>query len=360
MGLFLFIGCCLAYVAGDAPADDAAGRRVEVHLFGGDMQDSAPLAAWYRSIGITDVWLYPLRGAFPQDQRPETQLTAQNAAGLVRAYRRHGIRSWWFERPVPDYLYETSKALLRENGNIWDDSPEAETIWTGIVRAIVEQYPNARAAGFTGLVYDNEAYYSYKGDEAGLTSPWVWAGHGEQCGPGGNYYRRGRQVGQAINAVWPGVAVIHVYAFGHEAERWWYQGFHDAGLDVRLGLEHTYGAGPNQPGEEWYQSWWQERTLVETCDWKREQFPFITNNQKFIAGLFPIEFRSGVPNYRAGWFAEQLRQAAKGDPNGPIAVWIWAQGPFTPESWQNVRYLGDDLLEVYMKALRRYSRAFQD
>ncbi len=343
-------------------ADDGASpsRRVEVHLYGADIRDGAPLAPWYHDIGITDVWLYPLQGAFPQDQRPETQRSVQDlvGAGTLDAYRKRSIRYWWFERPVPDYLYAVNKGQAQ---HIWDDSPEADTLWQGICTKIATIYPGVREAGFEGVLYDTEAYYSYKGDPSGKDKPWVWAGHEDQYGEKGNYYKRGKQIGAAIHKAWPRAKVILVYAFGYESERWWYQGIRDGGVDFYLGPEHTYGAGPaGDLGGLWYQSWWQGRDIKQTCDWKREQFPFIPDNQHIMAGLFPIDFGAKKPNYRAKFFREQLLSAASHDPAGPIPVWLWPQGAFSSESWETVEYADGDDAESYLGALREFSQAFAD
>ena len=343
----------LALVCSAAAQQTAAPRRIEVHLFGGDMTPGAPLAAWYRDIGITDLWLYPFQGAFPQDQRPETQQTPEQVAGLLAAYRKHGLRYWWMERPVPDVLYQTAKG---EGRQLWDGSAETDQQWQAVCRRIGEICPRVKAAGFRGIVYDNESYYSYQGDEKGDQRPWLWGGHASECGPQGHYYQRGLQVGRAIRAAWPEARVVMVYAFGYEGERWWYQGFHDAGVDLYLGPEHTYGSGPPDLGPAWYQSWWQGRHLKATCDWKRTQFPFVADNTHIVAGLFPIEFTAKQPNYRARHFWEQLQEAATADPRGPIPVWIWPQGPFTPESWQQVQYSAPDTAESYLQALREFSQ----
>lgn len=340
--------------------DNATERKVDVHLFGGDISDGAPLAVWYRSIGITNVWLYTLKGAFPQDQKAETQRTvAELKKGRVlEAYRSNQIRYWWFERPVPDYLYATAGGSSVTPRDIWDDSAETNAIWDEICRKVAEIYPGVREAKFEGLVYDNEAYYSFKGDESGKDKPWVWGGHTEEYGVEGNYYRRGRQVGEAIQRAWPGARVIHVYAFGYEGERWWYQGFKDAGLDVYLGDEHTYGAGPKEGDEPYYKCWWLGKKTKACCDWKRGKFPFVADNQHVMAGLFPIDFGAKKPNYAARFFREQLESAANDDPSGPIPVWIWPQGAFTPESWQSVEYDAGESAEDYLSALREFSAAF--
>lgn len=326
----------------------AQPRRTEIHLFGGDMTAGAPLAGWYRSIGLTDVWLYPFRGVFPQDQRVEDQRTPEEGAGLVAAYGKAGLRCWWMERPVPDVFYAQARG---EGRQLWDGSAETERAWEGVCEKVREVYPRVKAAGFLGVVYDNESYYSYAGDEAGLQKPWVWGGHASEYGEAGHYYLRGKQVGAAMKAVWPEIRVIMVYAHGYAGERWWYQGLHDAGVKVLLGPEHTYGAGPaGDLGEAWYQSWWQGRKLIETLDWKRTQFPFVKSNREMVAGLFPIEFTAKKPNYRARYLREQLEQAAAAG----VAVWIWPQGPFTPESWGAVEYAAGDTAERYLGAMREF------
>lgn len=348
-----------ATVWADPPTPPA--RRVEVHLYGGDLRDGAPLASWYRAIGITDVWLYPLKGAFPQDQRPQTQNGVRDleASGTLGAYRQNQVRCWWFERPVPDFFYETSKRADFPKSHLWDDSPQTDALWAAVCERIISIYATARQAGFAGVVYDTEAYYSYKGDEKGNTRPWLWGGHEDQHGSDGNYYKRGRQMGRAIHAAWPKAKVVMVYCFGYEGERWWYQGVMDGGVELYLGPEHTYGAGPpGDLGSAWYQAWWGGRKTKETCDWKRTQFPFIPSNRRVVAGLFPIDFGAKRPNYRAKHFREQVASAANDDPGGPIPVWIWPQGPFSPQRWEAVNYAPGDTAADYLQVLRDFSRAF--
>jgi hypothetical protein len=55
----------------------------------------------------------------------------------------------------------------------------------------------------------------------------------------GNYYKRGRQVGAAINSVWPGVRVIMAYGYPYPGLVQWVEGHVDAGLSVQVGTEHT-------------------------------------------------------------------------------------------------------------------------
>ncbi len=355
LAIFLATGIALA----EDDLSKTHQRRVDVHLYGGDIRDGAPLAQWYRSIGITDVWLYPLRGAFPQDQRPETQKTAEHltAAKTLKNYRDNSIRYWWFERPVPDFLYLTGKKKDSPTSHIWSDGTKTDKLWRDICDRIRKIYPTARRAGFTGVVYDNESYYSFAGDESGKKKPWIWGGHEKQYGKDGNYYRRGLQVGRAIHEAWPEAKVIMVYAFGYKGERWWYQGVHDGGAKVLIGPEHTYGAGRGELGSLYYHRWWNNRKTKAVCDDKRKQFTFATSNRQVLAGFFPIDFGKRKPNYLARYFREQLASAA-GDDESPIHVWLWPQGAFTPESWKSVEYADGDSAEDYLQALREFSSAF--
>ena len=130
-------------------------QRVEVHLYGGDVRDGAPLAAWYRSIGVTDVWLYPVKGAFPQDQDPKSQRSASDlaAAGTLDSYRKNNIRYWWFERPVPDFAYMKRKKGDSPRSNLWDSSAETDAIWSDACHKMGTVYAKAREAGFRGIVW---------------------------------------------------------------------------------------------------------------------------------------------------------------------------------------------------------------
>lgn len=73
--------------------------------------------------------------------------------------------------------------------------------------------------------------------------------------------------------------------------------------------------------------------------------------------MFPIDFGAGKPKYRARYFREQLAAAAEADPEGPIPVWLWPQGPFTPESWRGVSYADADAAADCPRALREFSAA---
>ncbi len=351
-----FAGAPAVQAGGTPEGQTTPGSLLAVHLFGGDMRPGAPLAAWYHEIGITDVWLYTVKGAFPQDQDPATQRDPGQleADGILDSYRQNRVRYWWFERPVPDYLYYNesgSPAAPREV--IWSSGASTDAAWASVCEAIADVYPRVRAAGFEGIVYDNEAYYSYQGPG----KPWLWQGNERQLGPQGNYYLRGRQVGDAIIRAWPGAKVLMVYSFGYDGEYWWYRGFHDAGVDVFLAVEHTYGAGPPHAGDQWYQHWFRGMHLPATVAWKRAIFNFLPDDQHVISGLFPIDFSAGLQNYDLRYFRQQLQEAQGLSAGNRGAIWLWPQGDFSPQSWEAVHYSDGSTAADYLAALRAVSTA---
>ena len=335
-------------------ATETSAGKIQYHLFGGDMRIGAPLAPWYRQIGITDVWLYPLQGAFPQDQRTEDQKSVDDLQreGILRSYNANGIRYWWMERPVPDYLYVIqSRSSDASPGVIWSSGESPDAAWKAICEGIRLTYGGARAAGFEGIVYDNEGYYSY----VGPGKPWLWQGHDQELGPQGNYYTRGVQIGKAILSVWPEARVMMVYAIGYPGEYWWYKGFHDSGVDLYLAVEHTYGAGPAKAGDQWYQHWWRPGELKGVVQEKRAFFNFLPDDRHVVSGLFPIDFGAHAPNYDFKYFREQIEQASTLSGSGPFAVWIWPQGEFTPESFRSVAYPAGVTAEDYLGVMRSTS-----
>ena len=54
----------------------------------------------------------------------------------------------------------------------------------------------------------------------------------------------------------------------------------------------------------------------------------------------------------------QVSQTANSDPHGPIPIWIWPQGPFTCDLWQEIVFAAGDTAEDYLQVLRDYSLAF--
>ncbi|MBE3063439.1 MAG: hypothetical protein IMZ69_00235, partial [Spirochaetes bacterium] len=285
----------------------------------------------------------------PEDQQSIENLKKNN---VLVSYRQSSINYWWFERPVPDVMYyqDESRADV-DKDVIWGDSTFINGQWATMCDRIATVYANVCEEGFSGIVYDNEAYYSY----VGKGKPWLWEGHPGELGPNGNYYKRGLQIGKAIGSVWPRAKVMMVYAMGYPGEYWWYKGFQDAGVDLYLAIEHTYGAGPEKLGDQWYQHWWRAGQLTGVVDEKRTLFDFIPDDRHIVSGVFPIDFGAGKQNYDVRYFAEQLRQVSTLRGAGPFGVWIWPQGSFTPDSWKVVRYPQGTTFDSYWGVMRSYS-----
>jgi hypothetical protein len=83
----------------------------------------------------------------------------------------------------------------------------------------------------------------------------------------GNYYKRGKQIGEAIAKAWPGAQVVMAYGFPYAGLESWAAGHVDAGLSVKIGIEHTYGAGPCSG--PYYKGAWYARTApsVSSLSW---------------------------------------------------------------------------------------------
>ena len=216
-----------------------------------------------KNSGVTDVWISYLQGAFAVDCCKKNasayragglyaglmSLAAVKAANLTMRYRSHDIRPWFFERPVPDFEYTTLNGAI--GPNLFNSSSESvEAGWAQVVENITRVYPKVRSMGFEGLVYDNEGYYSKTCQDPVTNLPvsCLWAQREAYLNAtgaaAGGYYRRGKQVGDAIAAVWPGATVQMVYGLNYTGLIEWIQGHVDAGLKVKVGTEHTYGAGP--------------------------------------------------------------------------------------------------------------------
>ena len=76
-----------------------------------------------------------------------------NISGLVGTYSGSGIKTWFMERPVPDFEWVSTRDL-------WNSTAHADAMWAEVVENISKVYPRVQGLGFSGLVYDNEGYYS--------------------------------------------------------------------------------------------------------------------------------------------------------------------------------------------------------
>jgi hypothetical protein len=57
-------------------------------------------------------------------------------------------------RPVPDFEWTT-------NHDLWNNTADADAMWAEVVANISRVYPRVKAAGYKGLVYDNEGLVKF-------------------------------------------------------------------------------------------------------------------------------------------------------------------------------------------------------
>jgi hypothetical protein len=269
-----------------SPRAPPTPRRLSISYYGAPNQNvTAENATFLASVGVTDVWVPYLAGAWAVDccdcrtgnhgSRTCAYATEGLHAGLVslqqakderlvETYAAAGINTWFFERPVPDF--EWTGAVGTIGDGMWNSSAEIDAGWAAVADNISAVYPAVKAMGFAGLVYDNEGYYSKTCHDPGPVSClWHQSSAFDKTVGGklirGNYYRRGKQIGAAIAAAWPNASIVMAYGFPYPGLVQWVEGHLDAGVRVQIGTEHTYGAGPCSGPYytgQWYECAWTE------------------------------------------------------------------------------------------------------
>eukprot|EP01052_Picozoa_sp_SAG31_P027586 SAG31_NODE_2592_length_5424_cov_1.685258_4_plen_278_part_00 len=236
-------------MAGETIDLSSPPRRLSISYYGAPSNVTAETASFLRSVGVTDAWVPYLSGAFGVDccdcrrighrsgvctMDAKSSATAYAKEGLhgglvslqrikheqmVETYAKAGIKAWFFERPVPDFEWTGMAGTIGKA--MWNSSAEVDARWAALVANISTVYPQVKALGFAGLVYDNEGYYSGVCKDPGPVSClWHQSSAFDATVNGklvrGNYYKRGKQVGAAILAAWPDVRVKMVYGFNCE------------------------------------------------------------------------------------------------------------------------------------------------
>jgi len=335
-------------VSGDKP------RRLSIAYYGAS---NSNVTDGYLSVlktsGVTDAWVPYMAGAYAMDCCKKNEaaykagglhagllsLADVKAQKLVESYSVAGIRPWFFERPVPDFEWtDTPGAIGR---GLWNSSAAADAGWSALVANITSVYPQVKALGFEGLVFDNEGYYSgtCKDPIDGHLESCLWCQRDASGNTSANYYKRGRQVGEAINKVWPGARVVMVYGFSYPGLIEWVRGHIDAGLNVLIGNEHTYGAGPCS-GPYYKGQWYQcafgsfsgsgKHHLNELLNHEYDSWPAAPSlRQRMTAGIGPLGlggYGPPAPQYESRYLQEQLQSALCDQADGPIDVWLWLAG----------------------------------
>lgn len=272
-----------------------------------------------RDLGATDLWLDYVETAFPQTNH-NSGFGLWVQTGALEQLKRRGIRYWLAE-------HEAFAFMVSAPADLADDRK-----WETTLRQMRHLYARAKELGFRGIVYDAEDYDGVSqetreryADAADHVDAWCFA---DEFGYAGGYYQRGLQVGKVIREVW-GCPVLQVYEARMYAGKgdcragnyWWLKGLHDAGVEVWLATEKTYGAGEAEcdaPGALPHLVRWFVR-LPEFIPRAQEAYPFAA---RILPGFHPWNVRTGRPNYLPKYLDEQLSLTA----NCAQGCWIYNEG----------------------------------
>jgi hypothetical protein len=270
-------------------------------------------------LGATDLWLDYIETAFPQTNN-NSGFETWEKSGALRAFKKRGMRYWLSEHEAFTTMVGTPEALR-------DD-----LAWETTLRQMRSIYAKAHSLGFRGLVYDAEDYVSVPdevkkkyADFADWVTPFSFF---EEFGYGGYYYQRGLQVGRAIKESHLDT-LIQVYEARMYAGKpgcrdgnyWWLKGIHDAGVEIWIATEKTYGAGnreiPQIESPEHLHYWFVR--LPQFMIDAHSAYPFAA---RIFPGFHPWNTRTHAPNYLPNYFDQQLGQAQ----DCTEAYWIYTEG----------------------------------
>ena len=137
-----------------------------------------------------------------------------------------------------------------------------------------------------------------------------------------------------------------------------------AGVQLRVGLEHTYGAGPCTSAHEEFDHCfqqgfpWSANTTMGVVKRDLQYFDFLQGGaQQIAAGVFPWDLSTNRTNYGVEAFEGQLHSAMCGDngsseDEGVAMVWLWQAGVLSPATAAGIH-----AVENWLAVLRKYSAA---
>lgn len=315
-------------------ASSSHGAISEVRLLGRPNRPERHLMCWSsdlqrdfldkldyldRDLGVTDLWLDYIESAFPQTNH-NSGFAVWEESGALEQFRQRGIRYWLAE-------HEAFAQQVNQPADLHNDRA-----WQTTLRQMRVIYAEAKRLGFRGIVYDAEDYGGVTAettaryqDVADHVDAWCFA---DEFGFPGQYYQRGLQVGRVIHEVFGG-PLLQVYEARMYAGKpdcragnyWWLRGIHDAGVEIWIATEKTYGAGEGEldaPEVLPHLSRWFVR-LPEFIPKVQEAFPFAT---RILPGFHPWNARTRRPNYLPRYLDQQLSQAADCAPG----YWIYTEG----------------------------------
>jgi hypothetical protein len=297
-------------------------NRPERHLmcWWGDLERDlmAKLDYFENDLAATDLWLDYVQTAFPQSSHNSGWAVVENS-GLLPALQDRGIRYWLAE-------HEAFTLMVNCPADLRDDAK-----WFTLIRQARVVYERARNLGFRGLVLDAEDYDgvtdeakdAYK-DVADHVTAFSFA---DEFGYSGHYYRRGLEYGRTLKAVWD-APLIQVYESRmyagtpgcRDGNYWWLKGIHDAGIEIWIATERTYGAGKSELKHDSapHLFHWFVRP-EEYIPKVHRAYPFAT---RVLPGFHPWNCRTKRANYLPKYLDEQLRLAT----STALGCWIYTEG----------------------------------
>jgi hypothetical protein len=330
------------------------------HWWSGDVKTDFLDAMDYldRDLQATDVWIDKIASAFP-GTRPNYGFEILDQGGAFRELRKRGINYWLIDE-------EGFGGLVNGPDDLRDDAK-----WETTLRRAREIYSRAKELGFRGLAMDAEDYV-LPSDAAVQEKYLKVADHvdcwtfNDEFGYSGYYYQRGLQFGRVIKDVWD-CPVLQYYEARMYAGKpgcrdgnyWWLKGIHDAGLEIWIGPERTYGRGNKELYEpEVGYAEFVTRSFIDLAAFipqVHQAYPFAA---RVLPGFHPwiSDFGGGVPNYLPKYLDEQLSITE----NAAFGCWIYHGS--TRHAGDPRRVLNKDFLKKhqltaddYLEVFRRHS-----
>jgi len=293
------------------------------HWWSGDVKTDFLDAMDYldRDLQVTDVWIDKVATAFPST-RPNYGFDLLDQKGAFRELKQRGIHYWLIED-------EGFGGLVNGPSDLRDDLK-----WETTLRRAREIYSQARQLGFRGLAMDAEDYV-LPSDPAVTEKYLKVADHvdcwtfNDEFGYSGYYYQRGLQYGKVIKEVWDGPVIqyyeVVMYAGKpgcRDGNYWWLKGMHDAGVEIWIGTEKSYGRGNKElyVPELGYAEF-VTRSFIDLPTFipqVHQAYPFAA---RVLPGFHPwiADFGGGVPNYLPKYLDEQLSITE----NAAFGCWIY-------------------------------------
>ncbi len=295
------------------------------HWWSGDpRQDFLDALGYLEDIGVTDVWIDKIASVMP-NSRPNFGFDVLVRTGVLKKLKSSGIRYWLSED-------EGFGGLVNGPDDLRD-----ERRWRTTLQYARQVYAQARQLGFRGIAMDAEDYQAPSdpavlekyGKVADAVECWTF---NDEFGYSGAYYRRGLELGKVIQEVW-GCPVIQFYEAVmydgipgcRDGNYWWLKGMSDAGVEIWVGTEKSYGAGNRELYDPAFG--YPDFVTYAFVDLPafigevHRRFPFAA---RVLPGIHPwiTGFGDGVPNYLPKYLDEQLGVVE----NGAFGCWIYNGG----------------------------------